>query len=74
MEICQAERPPDMGYFITCSRIGEVRLRQSDQALGVIESILIRGTEDIPEVDIGSKSQWDEDEEQSRTDASDEDY
>jgi hypothetical protein len=68
------QRPPDRGYFIICNRIGEVHPRQSDEALGVMESILSRGTEDIPEVDIGSESQRDEDREQSRTDASDEDY
>jgi hypothetical protein len=39
-----------------------------------MESILSHGTEDIPEVDIGSESQRDEDGEQIRTDASDEDY
>jgi hypothetical protein len=55
------QRPPERGYFITCSRIGEVRPRKSDEALGEMKSILSHGTEDIPEVDIGSKSQQDED-------------
>jgi hypothetical protein len=55
------QRPPDRGYFIICSRIGEVHSRQSDEALRVMESILSRGTEDIPEVIIGSESQQDED-------------
>jgi hypothetical protein len=68
------KRPPDRGYFITCSRIGEVHPRQSDEALGMMESILSRGTEDISEVDIGSESHRDEDGEHSRTNASDEDY
>jgi len=40
----------------------------------MMESILSRGTEDIPEVDIDSESHWDEDRERSRTDASNEDY
>jgi hypothetical protein len=65
---------PDRGYSVTCNRIGEVHPRQSNGALGVMESIFKRGTEDISEVDIGSESHRDEDEEHSRTDASDEDY
>jgi hypothetical protein len=40
----------------------------------VMECIPSRGTEDIPEVDTGSESQQDEDGEQSRKNASDEDY
>jgi hypothetical protein len=40
----------------------------------MMESTLSRGTEDIPEVDIGSESQRDEDGKHSRTNASDEDY
>jgi hypothetical protein len=68
------QRPPNRGYFIICSRIREVHPRQSDEALGMMESILSCGTKDIPEVDIGSESQRDEDEEQSRTDVYDEDY
>jgi len=68
------QRPPDREYSITCSRIGEGHPRQSDEASGVMESILNRGIEDISEVDIGSESQWDEDGEQSRTCAFDEDY
>jgi len=68
------QRPPDKGYFIICNKIGEVHTSQSNEALGVMESILGHGTEDIPEVDIGSESQRDEDGEQSRTEASDEDY
>jgi hypothetical protein len=68
------QRPPVRGYFNICSRIGEVHLRQSDEALAVMESILSRGTEDISKVDKGSKSHRDEDEENTRTDASDRDY
>jgi hypothetical protein len=49
--------PPDIIY----NRIGEVRLRQSDEALGMMESILSRGTEYVLEVDIGSESQQDKD-------------
>jgi hypothetical protein len=68
------QRPPNRGYSITCSRIGEVHLRQSDEALGLMECILSRGTKDISGINIGSESHRDEDGEHSRTDASDEDY
>jgi hypothetical protein len=40
----------------------------------MMEIILSRGTKYITEVDIGSESQWDENEEHSRTYESDEDY
>jgi hypothetical protein len=63
-----------MGYSIACNMIGEVLLRQSNEALGIMESIFNHGTEDISEIDIGSSSQWDEDEEHSRTNTFDEDY
>jgi hypothetical protein len=68
------KRLPDRGYFITLSRIREVHPRQSNEALGMMESILSRGTEDISEVDIGSESHRDEDKEHSRINASDEDF
>jgi hypothetical protein len=61
------QRPPDRGYFITCSRIGEVHLRQSYEALGMIESIFSLGIEDISEIDLGLESHRDEDGEHSRT-------
>jgi hypothetical protein len=41
------QRLPDNGYSIICSRIGEFCPRQSDEVLGVMESILSRGTEHI---------------------------
>jgi hypothetical protein len=68
------QRPPDRGYFIIYNSIRELRSRQSYEALGMMESILSRGTKHIPEVDIGSESQRDEAGEQSRTGVSDEDY
>jgi hypothetical protein len=55
------KRPPDRSDFITYNRIGEDHQRQTVEALGVMESILGHGTEDISEVDTDSDSHWDED-------------
>jgi hypothetical protein len=55
------ERPPDSSDFITYNRIGEDHQRQIVEALGVMESILGHGTEDISKVDTDSDSHWDED-------------
>jgi hypothetical protein len=55
------QRPPDRSDFITYYRIGEDHQRQTVEALGLMESILGHGTEDILEVDTDSDSHWDED-------------
>jgi hypothetical protein len=55
------QRPPSRSYFITYSEIGEDHQRRIDEALGMMESILSHGIEDISEVDRGSDSHWDED-------------
>jgi hypothetical protein len=55
------QRPPDRSDFITYNRIGEDHQRQIVEALGVMESILGHGTEEILEDDTESDSHWDED-------------
>jgi hypothetical protein len=55
------KRPPDGSDFITYNRIWEEHQRQPYEALGVMESFFVRGTEDILEVDTSSDSHWDED-------------
>jgi hypothetical protein len=47
--------------LIIYNRIGVDHQRQTVEALGVMESILGHGTEDISEVDTDSDSRWDED-------------
>jgi hypothetical protein len=68
------KRPPDGSDWIIYNRIGVVHPRQSYEAWGMMESILSRGTEYVPEMDTGSESQQDEDWEQRWTGASDEIY
>jgi hypothetical protein len=55
------QRPHDKSDFITYNRIGEDHQRHTVEALGVMESIFGRGTEDISGVDTDSDSHWDED-------------
>jgi hypothetical protein len=49
------QRPPDESDLIIYRRIGVVHLRQSYEAWGVMESILIHGTEYVPEVGTSSE-------------------
>jgi hypothetical protein len=53
-------RPPDRSVLIAYSRIGVGHQGQTVEALGVMESILGHGTEDISEVTTYSDSHWDE--------------
>jgi hypothetical protein len=45
-------RPPDISVFIAYNNIGVDYQRQKVKALGMIESILGHGTEDISDIDI----------------------
>jgi hypothetical protein len=54
-------RPPDRSVFIAYNRIGVDHQRPTVEALGMTESILGHGIEDISEVDTYSDSHWDED-------------
>jgi hypothetical protein len=53
-------RPPDMSVLIAYSRIGVDHQGHTVEALGMMESILGHGTEDISEVATYSNSHWDE--------------
>ena len=53
-------RPPDRSVLIAYSRIGVDHQGQTVEFLGVMESILGHGTEDISEVTTYSNSHWDE--------------
>jgi hypothetical protein len=53
-------RPPDRSVLIAYSKIGVDHQVQTVEALGVMESILGHGTEDISEVARYSNSHWDE--------------
>jgi hypothetical protein len=53
-------RPPDRSVLIAYNRIGVGHQGQTVEALGVMESILGHGTEDISEVTTYSDSHWDE--------------
>jgi hypothetical protein len=53
-------RPPDRSVLIAYSKIGVGCQGQTVEALGVMESILGHGTQDISEVTTYSDSHWDE--------------
>jgi hypothetical protein len=53
-------RPHDRSVLIAYNRIGLGHQGQTVEALGVMESILGHGTEDISEVATYSNSNWDE--------------
>jgi hypothetical protein len=53
-------RPPDRSVLIGYNKIGVDHQGQTVEALGMMESILGHGTEDISEVATYSNSHWDE--------------